>query len=67
MPSASQAATLQVEDDEEEGANDGVVKILAGVGFAAAIALLAFQLVLANKWISVEDNPKPGDWSQLLD
>lgn len=67
IPSASQAATLQVEDDEEEGANDGVVKILAGVGFAAAIALLAFQLVLANKWISVEDNPKPGDWSQLLD
>lgn len=67
IPSASQAATLQVEDDEEEGANEGVVKILAGVGFAAAIALLAFQLVLANKWISVEDNPKPGDWSQLLD
>jgi hypothetical protein len=63
----TQAATLQVEDDEEEGANDGVVKILAGVGFAAALALLGFQLMAANIWISVEDNPKTGDWSQLIE
>lgn len=68
FPSASQAATLRVDDDEEEdSANDGVVKILAGVGFAAALALLAFQLMLANTWISVEDNPRTGDWSQLLE
>lgn len=61
------AVTLKTEDDEEEGANEGVVKILAGVGFAAAIALLAFQLMLANTWISVDDNPKKGDWSQLFE
>ncbi len=68
FPSASQAATLRVEDDEDEdSANDGVVKIVAGVGFAAALALLAFQLMLANTWISVEDNPRTGDWSQLLE
>jgi hypothetical protein len=59
--------TLKADDDEEEGANEGVVKILAGVGFAAAIALLAFQLMLANTWISVDDNPKKGDWSQLFE
>lgn len=60
-----------MEEEEEEGANDGVVKILAGVGFAAALALLAFQLMLANTWISVEQekdtNPRYGDWSQLLE
>ena len=68
FPSASQAATLRVEeDDEDDTANDGVVKILAGVGFVAALALLAFQLMLANTWISVEDNPRTGDWSQLLE
>lgn len=68
FPSASQAATLRVEDDEEDDtANDGVVKILAGVGFAAALALLAFQLMLANTWISAEDNARTGDWSQLLE
>jgi hypothetical protein len=67
FPSASQAATLQMEDEEEEEAHSGVVKILAGVGFAAALAILAFQLMLANTWISAEDNPRQGDWSQLLD
>jgi hypothetical protein len=58
---------MRVEDDEEEGGNEGVVKILAGVGFAAALAVLAFQLMLAKTWISVEDNPKTGDWSQLIE
>ena len=67
FPTASQTATLKVEDDEEEDANDGVVKILAGVGFAAALAVLTFQLMLAKTWINVEDNPRVGDWSQLLE
>jgi hypothetical protein len=58
--------TLRVQDDEEEEAGEGLVKILAGVGFAAALALLTFQLLLADVWISVEDNPKAGDWAQIL-
>jgi hypothetical protein len=29
--------------------------------------LLAFQLMMANTWISVEDNPKVGDWSQIFE
>ena len=66
FPTASQAATLQMEDDEDESANEGVVNILAGVGFAAALAVLAFQLMLAGQWISAEDNPNSGDWSQLI-
>lgn len=61
------SVSLKVEDEEEAGENEGVVKILAGVGFAAALAVLAFQLKLANTWISVEDNPKTGDWSQLFE
>jgi hypothetical protein len=56
-----------MDDEEESEANEGVVKILAGVGFAAALAVLAFQLMLASKWINVEDSPKPGDWSQLIE
>lgn len=67
FPSASQSATLQMEDEEEEAANEGVVNILAGVGFAAALAILVFQLMLANTWISAEDNPRTGDWSQLIE
>ncbi len=67
FPSASQAATLQMEDEEEEDANEGVVNILAGVGFADALAILAFQLMLANTWISADDNPRQGEWSQLFE
>jgi hypothetical protein len=66
FPSSSQAMTLKVEEEEEVEAHEGLVKILAGVGFAAALALLTFQLLLANVWISVEDNPKAGDWAQIL-
>ena len=66
--SPSQMGTLQMEDDEDDvDANDGIVKVLAGVGFAAALALLAFQVMLAKTWISVEDNPRTGDWSQLIE
>ncbi len=67
VPSASQAATLQIEEDEEEVANEGVINILAGVGFAAALLILVFQLMLASTWISAEDNPQAGDWSQLFE
>jgi hypothetical protein len=67
-PSLSQAATLKVEDDEEdEGATGTLLKLLSGVGLAAAIALLAFQLMLANVWINAEDNPNQGDWAQLFE
>lgn len=67
FPSASQAPTLQMEDEDEEGANGGLVNILSGVGFAAALLILVFQLMLAGTWISAEDNPRSGDWSQLLE
>ena len=40
--------------------------IVSGVCLVAAIAVLAFQLMMANTWISVTDNPKSGDWSQLI-
>lgn len=62
----SQGATFKVEEEEED-ANSGLVNILAGVGFAAAVLVLIFQLLLAKTWISVEDNPKAGDWAQLIE
>ncbi|NQW99640.1 hypothetical protein HQ447_03205 [bacterium] len=52
-------------DDEDEGGNEGLANILSGVGLAAAIVVLAFQLMTANTWISAEDNEKSGDWTQL--
>ncbi len=67
FPTSSQAATFQVVEEEEEEAFAGLVKILAGVGFAAAVVVLVFQLMLADIWISAEDNPKTGDWAQLIE
>lgn len=66
--SPSQMATLQADDDDDAGeANEGLAKILSGVGFAAALVVLAFQLMTASTWVGAEDNDKKGDWMQLLD
>jgi hypothetical protein len=65
--SPSQAPTLMVQEDEEDETEDTLLKILSGVGLAAALLLLSLQLVLANKWISAEDNPRTGDWSQIIE
>lgn len=67
FPTSSQASTFKVEEDEEQEANAGLLNILAGVGLAAAIIVLIFQLMLANTWINAEDNPKIGDWAQLIE
>lgn len=56
-----------VEDDDDHEPHEGLINILAGVGLAAAVLVLAFQLMLANVWISAEDNPNAGDWSQLIE
>lgn len=64
----STAATLQIEeDDDDEEPHEGLIKILSGVGFAAALVLFALQISLAGSWINVEDNPRQGDWSLLLE
>jgi hypothetical protein len=62
--SPSQVATTQDDEDDEDG-KEGLVNILSGVGLAAALIVLAFQLMTANTWISAEDNPNKGDWTQL--
>jgi len=57
-----------MEEDEDDGEpHEGLIKILSGVGFAAALVLFAFQISLAGNWINVEDNPRKGDWSLLLE
>ncbi|HSP41424.1 MAG TPA: hypothetical protein VLO11_01010 [Luteolibacter sp.] len=66
--SPSQAATLRVEDDEEDvEPHEGLLKILSGVGFAAALLLLVVQISLAGVWINAEDNSRKGDWSQIIE
>lgn len=65
-PSASQMATLQVDDEYESEAGEGLGKALAIVGFVAALVVLGLQLKVAGTWISAEDNPRSGEWSQLF-
>jgi len=70
FPPSSQVAMFKVEEETEEEPYALLVKILSGVGFATAIAVLALQLMISNVWISVEDippNPKVGDWMQLFE
>jgi hypothetical protein len=69
MPSASasQAPTLMIAGDEETSSADKVVTGLAIVGFIAACALLAFQLMIAGIWINAEDNPSESGWMQLIE
>jgi len=55
------------DEDEEEDGEDGIINVLSIVGFVAALLVLTFQLMTANVWISVEDNPRAGEWSQLMD
>lgn len=62
----SQAATLQLDEEEEEDAGSGLLKVLSGIGLAAALVVLGSQLYVANIWINAPDNQTPGDWSQLL-
>ena len=64
-PAMTQSATLQM-DDEDEGAASGASTALSVVGFIAALAVLAFQLMIANNWINAEDNPNKGSWGQLF-
>jgi hypothetical protein len=66
--SLTQSASLKAEEEEEdEGSIGGLVKVLSGIGLAAALTLLAFQLMIADIWINVEDNPRAEDWSQLFE
>jgi len=61
-------ATTQVEDDEEEGEpSEGLVKVLSGLGLAAALVVLAFQLMTANSWINAEDAEPKGEWMRLME
>ena len=65
--SPSQMATMQADDDDDQDAGEGLAKILSGVGFAAALVVLVFQLMTASTWIGADDNEKKGDWMQLME
>ncbi|MFZ9937004.1 MAG: hypothetical protein ACO3JG_08060 [Luteolibacter sp.] len=69
VASPSQAATFRIEDDDEEGGerHEGLLKVLSGLGLAAAVLLFIFQISLAGVWINSEDNPRKGDWSQIIE
>jgi hypothetical protein len=68
--SASQLATLQMDDEEDESGVTGIVKVLSIVGFIAACVVLYLQLDTAHTWINAEDRTEAtmkGDWQLLLD
>ena len=65
-----QASSLQASDDEEvEEEGSGLLKILSGVGLVAALVVLILQLIVASQWINSggDENPRKGEWSQLMD
>lgn len=79
-PTLTQAPTLQGEDDDDEGSGETVANVLSIVGFIAALAVLAFQLMITNTWINAKyegkpgvgdkppaENPRPGEWGQLFE
>ncbi len=65
-PIASQMATLKEEDDEVEG-SETASNVLSILAFVAALAVLAFQVMAANAWVSAKDNARTGDWSLLME
>lgn len=62
----SQMAATQADEEEEVDEGGGLVKVLSGVGFAAALVVLALQFSTAGNWINAEDNSAKGDWMQLF-
>lgn len=53
------ATSVASEEEEEEGEAEPFINVaLAGVGLAAALVVLTFQLMTASAWVN-------GDWSQL--
>ncbi|MEX1114624.1 MAG: hypothetical protein WEB53_05210 [Akkermansiaceae bacterium] len=67
FPPSQVGTMVSSDEDEDEDGNEGIINILSIVGFVAALLVLAFQLMTANVWINVEDNPRAGEWSQLMD
>jgi hypothetical protein len=63
---ATQAATMQQADEEEEEGVNPVVMALSVLGMLGAAAVLYFQVSTASIWINAEDNKSPGEWSQLF-
>jgi hypothetical protein len=69
-PAVSQMATLQVDDDDEEGGASGILKVLSIVGFIAACVVLYFQFDTASTWINAADRTEAnmkGDYQLLLE
>lgn len=64
---AQSIPSLQADEEEEEEGGESLANILSVVGFVAALVVLSFQLMTAKTWIGAADNPKTGEWSQLMD
>lgn len=56
---ATQAATMQQAEEEEEAGANPVVMALSVLGFLGAAAVLFFQVSTASLWVE-------GEWSKLF-
>lgn len=54
------------DEEEYEESESGLVKALSCLALVAALVVLALQLMAAGQWINSEDNPRKGEWSQLM-
>lgn len=60
------ATSVEKEEEEEEGEAEPFINVaLSGVGLAAALIVLAFQLMTASTWVNAEGSERSGEWSQL--
>ncbi len=67
--SASQMATLKMEDSEEEAPPSTLIKVLSVLGFLAACVVFYFQYDISKTWVEVADRDPAikGDyWAQLV-
>jgi hypothetical protein len=67
---ASQMATLQVDEDEDESGVSGIMKVLSIVGFIAACVVFYFQFDTASTWINAADRTESnmkGSYQLLLE
>lgn len=68
-PAASQAGTIQISKADSDEEEPVLIKALSVVGFLAAAAVIALQLMTANLWLTGPDangNPQEADWSKLF-
>lgn len=65
---ASQMATMKVSEEESSTGNEGIVNVLAILGFLGAAAVIALQLMTSAVWLGTDSDgqEQPVEWGNLF-